>query len=102
MGMSGAQIEIDQLLGKGLITRPRMISYSSGAARNERNCRSRGTIPRQHDKDRGLAEMLLDSFYLPRVLPLRLSALVALLKTSAAASSSFPKFESYQAALSSL
>jgi hypothetical protein len=83
MGMSGALIEIDQLPGRSLITRPRMISLSGGAARNERNCRSRGPIPRQHDEDRGLADMLRDSSYVPRALPPQLSALVALLKTSA-------------------
>jgi hypothetical protein len=82
MGMSGAQIEIDQLPERGLITRPKMISLSGGAAGNERNCRSRGPIPRQHDEDRGLADMLRDSSYVPRALPPQLSALVALLKMS--------------------
>jgi hypothetical protein len=84
MGMSGAQIETDQLLGVGLMMRPRMVSYSSGAARSERDCRSRGLTSRQHSEERTLADMLVDSFHVTRVLPPRLSTLVALLKTSGA------------------
>jgi hypothetical protein len=41
-------------------------------------------VVRQHNEDRILADMMLDSFPVPRVLPPRLSALVASLKTSAA------------------
>jgi hypothetical protein len=81
MGMSGAQTETDQLRGRGLITKPGMISHSGGASGNRRSCRSRNPILRQRDEDRGLADMLLDSFHVPRVMPPRLSALVALLKT---------------------
>jgi hypothetical protein len=85
--MSAAQIEINQLPGRGLITRPKTISCSGGTARNESNGPSRGPIPRRHEEDRKLADMLMDSFHVPRVLPPRLSALVALLKTSSAARS---------------
>jgi hypothetical protein len=85
MGISAARIGIDQLPGRGLPIRPKMTSYSGAAARNECNYRSGGPISRRRDEDRGLADMLLDSFHLPRVLPPRLSALVALLKTSAGA-----------------
>jgi hypothetical protein len=87
MGIGAAQIGVDQLPGRDLAKRPKMVTHSGGAARNESKYRSGGPILRRHDEDRGLADMLLDSFHLPRVLPPRLSALVALLKTSAGARS---------------
>jgi hypothetical protein len=44
----------------------------------------RKPIQQPHNEDRGLAEMLLDSFHIPRVLPPQLAALVVLLKMQAA------------------
>jgi hypothetical protein len=44
----------------------------------------RKPIQQPHNEDRGLAEMLLDSFHIPRVLPPQLAALAVLLKTQGA------------------
>jgi hypothetical protein len=81
--MSGSQTtKTVQLPGGGPTTRPSI--SSRGAAGTARNYQSRKPIQQPHKEDRGLAEMLLDSGHISRVLPPQLAALVALLKTPAA------------------
>jgi hypothetical protein len=60
------------------------ISYSREAPGSGRDHRSRSPSVRQDNEDRGLGDMLLDSFHVPRVLPPQLAALVISLKTKAA------------------
>jgi hypothetical protein len=80
MGMSGSQTKTVQLPEGGPTRRP-SISSMPGTGRNYRK-----PIQQLHNEDRGLAEMLLDSFHIPRVLPPQLAALVVLLKMQAAES----------------
>jgi hypothetical protein len=82
MGMSGSQTKAVQLPGGGLTTRPSI--SSRGTLATGRNYQSRKPIQQPHNEDRGLADMLLDTVHIPRVLPPQLCALIALLKTSAA------------------
>jgi hypothetical protein len=79
MGMSGSQTKTVQLSGGGLTTRPSISSRATPGT--GRNYQSREPTKQE---ERGLANMLLDSFHTPRVLPPQLAALVALLKTPAA------------------
>jgi hypothetical protein len=85
MGMSGSQTETVQLLGGRLIARP-LISCAGGAPGKACDRQSGKPILREHNEDRGLADMLLDGVCVPRVLPPQLSALVALLRSAAAQS----------------
>jgi hypothetical protein len=79
MGTGGLRAQAAVLPEGGLARPP--ISHSRGASGTGRNYQSRKPII-QHNKDaRGLADMLLDSLHVPRVLPPELAALVALLKT---------------------
>jgi hypothetical protein len=78
--MSGSQTKTVQLPEGGPTTRPSI--SSRGMPRTGRTYRK--PIQQLHNEDRGLAEMLLDSFHIPRVLPPQLAALVVLLKMQAA------------------
>ncbi len=68
MGTSGSQARTVQL---------------PGTLETARNYQGRKPKP-PPNQERGLADMLLDSFLIPRVLPPQLAALCALLKTPAA------------------
>jgi hypothetical protein len=85
MGMSGSQTETVQLLEGRLIARL-PISCAGRAPGKARDRQSGKPILREHNEDRGLADMLLDSVCVPRMLPPQLSALVALLRSAAAQS----------------
>jgi hypothetical protein len=80
MGMSRSQTTTAQLGMESPVARA-LKSYSGRAPETGRS-QSRNAILRQ--QDRGLADMLLDSFHTPRVLPPQLAALVVSLKTQAA------------------
>jgi hypothetical protein len=82
MGMSGSQTKTVLLPGGGLTTRPSI--SSRGEPGTGCNYQSRKPIQQPHNEDRGLAEMLLDSVHIPRVLPPQLAALVVLLKAHGA------------------
>ncbi len=78
--MSGSRDEIVQFGIEGLLARG--LSSASKAPDTGPNYRS--LIPHQRNQERGLADMLLDSFHVPRALPPQLAALAVLLKTQAA------------------
>jgi hypothetical protein len=81
MGMSGSRTKSAHLGIEGPVARA-LMSCSGKAPETGHNCQSRSAILRQ--QDRGLADMLLDSFHTPRVLPPQLAALVVSLRTQAA------------------
>jgi hypothetical protein len=80
MGMSGSRLKTVQVGMEGPVERG-LVSCSGRAPETGRNCLNCGPVLPQHNDDRALAAMLLDSFHIPRVLPPRLAALVVLLKT---------------------
>jgi hypothetical protein len=94
MGTGGLRAQAVILPEGGSLPRP-PISHSRGAPGTGRNYQSRKPILQQNKDARGLAEMLLDSFHVPRVLPPELAALVALLKAEAERRPSASKIDDY-------
>jgi hypothetical protein len=79
MGMSGSRATAQSGM-EGPVTRA--LKSCTGKAAETGRSQSRNAFLRQ--QERGLADMLLDSFHTPMVLPPQLAALVVSLKTQAA------------------
>jgi hypothetical protein len=78
MGMSGAQAEAVRLSTR------RAASLALRTPKAGHNHQSRSLALRRCNEGRGLADMLLDSVRIPRVLPTQPATLIVLLKTQAA------------------